>query len=170
MLTELEQKIIASIQEDMAITSRPYLKIAEDLGISESELLKNLKDLCDRGVIRRFGATLRHQRTGFTANAMVVWNIPSKTIKTFTEHTVTYDAISHCYERLKTPVWPYNIYTMIHGKTRNDTEQIIADLAAHCEGTPQYEALYTVKEYKKQRVDYFSETFYEWDKQQNEDI
>ena len=63
MLTELEKKIIASIQEDMAITDRPYIKIAQDLGISETELLENLKDLCDQSVIRRFGATLRHQRT-----------------------------------------------------------------------------------------------------------
>jgi DNA-binding Lrp family transcriptional regulator len=71
MLTELEKKIIASLQEDMAVTERPYLNIAQDLEISVTELLANLKDLCDRGVIRRFGATLRHQRTGFTANAMV---------------------------------------------------------------------------------------------------
>jgi DNA-binding Lrp family transcriptional regulator len=73
MLTELEKKIIASIQQDMPVTERPYLKIAQDLGISETELLKNIEALCQRGVIRRFGATLRHQRTGFKANAMVAW-------------------------------------------------------------------------------------------------
>jgi DNA-binding Lrp family transcriptional regulator len=81
MLTELEKKLIASIQEDMAVTDRPYFKIAQNLGISETELLENLKGLCDRGVIRRFGATLRHQRTGFTANAMVAWKVDEDRIE-----------------------------------------------------------------------------------------
>ena len=75
MLTVLENRIIASIQEDMAVTERPYLRIAQNLGISEEQLLDKLQDLCDREVIRRFGATLRHQRTGFTANAMVAWKV-----------------------------------------------------------------------------------------------
>ena len=70
MLTELEKKIIASVQQDMEVTERPYLNIAQNLGVSEKQLLTILKDLCNREVIRRFGATLRHQRSGFTANAM----------------------------------------------------------------------------------------------------
>ena len=81
MLTELEKKIIASIQEDMAVTERPYLKIAQKLDISETQLLEKLKDLCNREVIRRFGATLRHQRTGFTANAMVAWKVDEDRIE-----------------------------------------------------------------------------------------
>jgi DNA-binding Lrp family transcriptional regulator len=75
MLTELEKKIIASIQEDMPITERPYLRIAQALGISEDNLLESLQSLFNRGIIRRFGATLRHQKTGFTANAMVAWQV-----------------------------------------------------------------------------------------------
>ncbi|MBT8330955.1 MAG: Lrp/AsnC family transcriptional regulator, partial [Deltaproteobacteria bacterium] len=75
MLTELEKKIIASIQEDMEISERPYVAIAKKLGITETELLERLKDLSRRGVIRRFGATLRHQRAGFNANAMVAWKV-----------------------------------------------------------------------------------------------
>ena len=70
MLTDLEKQIIASLQEDMAITERPYLEISAKLGVSEETLLETLQSLCDRGIIRRFGATLRHQKTGFTANAM----------------------------------------------------------------------------------------------------
>ena len=71
MLTDLEKKIVKAIQGDLPILPRPYRGIAEDLGISEDLLLETLKSLCDRGVIRRFGATLRHQKSGFTANAMV---------------------------------------------------------------------------------------------------
>ena len=70
MLTKLEKKIIASLQEDIAVTAQPYLEIADNLGVSEKALLETLQSLCDRGFIRRYGATLRHQKTGFTANAM----------------------------------------------------------------------------------------------------
>ena len=75
MLTELEKKLIASIQEDIAVNDRPYLHIAKELGISEETLLEKLQSLCSRGFIRRFGATLRHQKTGFTANAMAAWQV-----------------------------------------------------------------------------------------------
>ena len=81
MLTDLEKKIIASIQEDMAVTKRPYLKISEKLGISEETLLETLRDLSERGIIRRFGATLRHQKTGFTANAMAAWQVDEDRIE-----------------------------------------------------------------------------------------
>ena len=75
MLTELDKEIIASIQGEIAITKRPYLEIAEKLGIDEELLLERMKDLCDKGVIRRFGATIRHQQSGFEANAMVAWKV-----------------------------------------------------------------------------------------------
>ena len=75
MLTELEKKVIASIQEDIAITEKPYLELSQALGISEDQFLETLSDLCKRGVIRRFGATLRHQQTGYNANAMVAWQV-----------------------------------------------------------------------------------------------
>ncbi|MBW2643917.1 MAG: Lrp/AsnC family transcriptional regulator, partial [Deltaproteobacteria bacterium] len=75
MLTELENGIIALIQGDIPITQRPYLEIAKKIGISEKTLIEQLKDLCDRGVIRRFGATIYHQKSGFQANAMVAWKV-----------------------------------------------------------------------------------------------
>ena len=75
MLTDLEKKIIASLQEDIEITERPYLQISRNLGVSEEVLLEALQNLCDRGIIRRYGATLRHQKTGFTANAMAAWRV-----------------------------------------------------------------------------------------------
>jgi DNA-binding Lrp family transcriptional regulator len=78
MLTDLEKQIIAAIQEDMAITERPYLEISKRLGITEDALLETLQSLCDRGIIRRYGATLRHQKTGFTANAMAAWQVAER--------------------------------------------------------------------------------------------
>jgi siroheme decarboxylase len=81
MLTELEKKVIAEIQGDIPVTERPYLAIAEKLGISETLLLATLRDLCGRGVIRRFGATLRHQKSGYRANAMTAWMVPEERVE-----------------------------------------------------------------------------------------
>ena len=133
MLNELEKKIIASIQEDMDVTGRPYLKISQDLGISESELLQNLQDLCDRGVIRRFGATLRHQRTGFTANAMVAWKVEEDRIETVGHKMASFRQVSHCYRRNPTRDWPYNLYTMVHASDEqacHETAQKMASAAS----------------------------------------
>ena len=80
MLTELEKKIIATIQGDIATTKRPFQQIAKRLNISEETLLEKLKALSHRGVIRRFGATLRHQKSGFEANAMIAWKVDEKQI------------------------------------------------------------------------------------------
>ena len=76
MLSDLEKRVIASIQDDLPVIERPYRPIAERLGIPEDQLLGILRDLCRRGVIRRFGATLRHQKSGFAANAMGAWRVP----------------------------------------------------------------------------------------------
>ncbi|MBW2643242.1 MAG: Lrp/AsnC family transcriptional regulator, partial [Deltaproteobacteria bacterium] len=116
MLTELEKKIIASIQGDIAVTERPYLEIAEKLDISEATLLDTLKSLCDRGVMRRFGATLRHQKSGFGANAMVAWIVDEDRIDEAGRTMASSRAVSHCYRRNPTDGWPYNLYTMIHAK------------------------------------------------------
>lgn len=167
---DVERCLMRELQKDLPLSPTPFYDIASRCDVKEETVLRLLTALQTSQKMRRFAAILRHKKVGFTANAMVVWNIPTQEIEGFTDYAVTYDAISHCYERPGTLVWPYNIYTMIHGKTRDDTEQIIADVAAHCEGTSQYEALYTLKEYKKQRVDYFSKAFYEWDRQQNEHL
>jgi hypothetical protein len=95
---------------------------------------------------------------------MAVWKIPENTILPFVEHAVTYSSISHCYERVTYPKWPYNIYTMIHGTSRDMTQGIIAELSSKFD-MEDYEILYSNKEYKKQRVNYFSQDIYEWHKQ-----
>lgn len=154
MLTELEEKIVASIQKDMAVTERPYLKIAQDLGISESELLENLKNLCDRGVIRRFGATLRHQRTGFTANAMVAWKVDEDRIEDVGQKMASFRQVSHCYRRNPTRDWPYNLYTMVHASDEqacHETARKMASAAA----VQDYTLLFSREELKKTSMVYF---------------
>jgi DNA-binding Lrp family transcriptional regulator len=154
MLTELEKKIIASIQQDMAVTDRPYLKIARDLGISETQLLDSLQDLCNRRVIRRFGVTLRHQRTGFNANAMVAWKVDEARIEKVGQKMASFIQVSHCYRRDPTDEWPYNLYTMVHA---NDEQSCHATARKMSRATSveDYTLLFSREELKKTSMVYF---------------
>ncbi|UCD81002.1 MAG: Lrp/AsnC family transcriptional regulator [Desulfobacterales bacterium] len=154
MLTDLEKKIIASIQEDMAITERPYLKIAQELGISEDDLLVSLQSLCDRGIIRRFGATLRHQKTGFTANAMAAWQVDEDRVEEVGSKMASFKQVSHCYRRNPTGSWPYNLYTMIHADTKESCRQTARQMSREAD-VENYALLFSRKELKKTSMVYF---------------
>jgi len=154
MLTELEKKIIASIQEDIPVICRPYHEISIKLKISEETLLKTLKDLCDRGVIRRFGATIRHQKSGFAANAMVAWIVDEKRIEKVGEKMSSFKEVSHCYRRNPTDEWPYNLYTMVHANNE-DTCREIARTMSNETGIEKYKLLFSRRELKKTSMKYF---------------
>ena len=154
MITELEKRIIASIQEDIAVIERPYLKIAQDLGISETELLENLKALCKRGVIRRFGATLRHQRTGFKANAMVAWKVDEKRIEDVGQKMASFQQVSHCYRRNPSKSWPYNLYTMVHANDKQACLEIARKMS-QATSVKEYSLLFSREELKKTSMVYF---------------
>jgi DNA-binding Lrp family transcriptional regulator len=154
MLTDLEKKIIASIQEDIAVKKRPYLEIAEQLGISEKTLLENLKNLRERGIIRRFGATLRHQKTGFTANAMAAWQVDESRIEKVGSKMASFRQVSHCYRRNPTDGWPYNLYTMIHAIDEESCRQTARKMSKAA-GVDNYTLLFSRKELKKTSMVYF---------------
>lgn len=154
MLTELEKRIIAEIQGDMAITERPYLAIAQRLGIDEDILLNALSDLCNRGIIRRFGATLRHQKSGYTANAMTAWQVEEDRADAVGEQMAAFRQISHCYRRKITPEWPYNLYTMIHGKDEASCRAIAQDISEKM-AVESYIILFSREELKKTSMAYF---------------
>ncbi len=154
MLTELDKEIIASIQGEIAITQRPYLEIAEKLGIGEELLLERMKDLCDRGVIRRFGATIRHQQSGFDANAMVAWVVDEDRIDAVGEKMASFNAVSHCYRRNPSGDWPYNLYTMIHAKDEASCREIAEKLSTET-SVKTYTLLFSRKELKKTSMEYF---------------
>jgi DNA-binding Lrp family transcriptional regulator len=154
MLTDLEKKIVASIQEDMAITERPYLEISAKLGISERKLLETLQSLCDRGIIRRFGATLRHQKTGFTANAMAAWRVDEDRVEDVGRRLASFKQVSHCYRRNPAASWPYNLYTMIHANDEASCRQTARHMAQKA-GVATYSLLFSRKELKKTSMVYF---------------
>ena len=154
MLTELDKRILASIQGDIPITERPYLIIAEQLGISEKVLLEILQKLFDNGVIRRFGATLRHQKSGYEANAMVAWQVDENDIDTVGEKMAAYRAVSHCYGRNPKDDWPYNLYTMIHAKDEASCWELARNISAET-SIDNYTLLFSREELKKTSMEYF---------------
>ncbi len=154
MLSELEKRVIASIQDDLPVTERPYQEIAIRLGIGETELLDVLRNLCARGVIRRFGATLRHQKSGFAANAMGAWRVPEERIEAVGEVMAASPSVSHCYRRDPSAHWPYNLYTMIHAGDQETCRAIAADLSRRS-GISDYLLLFSRRELKKTSMQYF---------------
>ena len=156
MLSDLEKKVIASVQGDLPICSQPYRQIAADLGIHESLLLETLENLCNQGVIRRFGATLRHQQSGFHANAMVAWRVEEDRIDHVGEIFASKEAVSHCYRRNPTKEWPYNLYTMVHANDESSCRDIAHRMSEDA-GVGEYELLFSRKELKKTSMEYFTE-------------
>jgi siroheme decarboxylase len=156
VFTEMEKKIITAIQSDIPVSRRPYLELAEDLGISEEEFLKTLQNLCDKGVIRRFGATIRHQKSGFNANAMVAWEVDEDRIDRVGEIMASFEAVSHCYRRDPKNDWPYNLYTMIHARDMASCLQTAA-LISEKAGVGTYTPLFSLRELKKTSMEYFSD-------------
>ena len=154
MLTEIEKKVIAAVQGDIPITERPYLQIAEALGISEAAFLETLAGLREKGIIRRFGATLRHQRSGFEANAMAAWQVEEGRIAEVGKTMASFSQVSHCYRRDPTPAWPYNLYTMIHAKDEAACRDLVRRMA-EAAATPTYTVLFSRRELKKTSMEYF---------------
>lgn len=154
VLTKIEKKILASVQKDIPITEHPYLEIAEGLEISEKMLLEKLKGLCDRGIIRRFGATIRHQKSGFAANAMIAWKVDERRVYHVGQKMASFRQVSHCYKRKSNDKWPYNLYTMIHAR---DEESCLATARKMSEETSvdTYTLLFSRRELKKTSMEYF---------------
>ncbi|NNG00534.1 MAG: Lrp/AsnC family transcriptional regulator [Desulfobacteraceae bacterium] len=154
MLTELEEKIVASIQEDMPIVHRPYLVLARQIGVTEAQYLETLQSLCDRGVIRRFGVTIRHQKSGFGANAMTAWIVDEDRIETVGEIMASFVEVSHCYRRNPTGSWPYNLYTMIHGTDEADCIETAGKMSEKAD-VRTYQLLFSRRELKKTSMKYY---------------
>jgi len=154
MLTKLEKKAIALIQGDIPLTERPYRELARRGGLDENTLLDTLRELDRRGVIRRFGATLRHQKSGFEANAMTAWVVDESRIEEVGRQMADFKEVSHCYRRNPTDGWPYNLYTMIHATDPAACRETARRMAA-ATGVAEYIQLFSQRELKKTSMVYF---------------
>jgi siroheme decarboxylase len=157
MLSDLEKKVILALQRDLEIRPQPFLELAEQLGLTEEEFLTAVRSLMDRGYIRRFGATLRHQKSGFAANALVAWAVPEDRLTDIGRRLAAQRSVSHCYARRPAASWPYNLYTMVHGRTPEDCLAIARRMALET-GLDNFEVLFSETELKKTTMRYFRET------------
>lgn len=155
-LSEIEKKVVAKLQRDLAVCARPFAEIAEELGLDEETLVEVIRKLMAKGVIRRFGATIRHRISGFAANAMAAWQVPEAEIERVGRLFAGRREVTHCYERQPTPDWPYNLYTMIHGRSQEECEAIAREMAAAA-GISRYELLFSDAELKKTTMRYFND-------------
>ena len=153
-LTQLEKIIITALQGDIPVTERPYQKLAEDMGISEEEFLKIMNGLNDRGLIRRFGATLKHQNSGYNANAMVAWIVDEEKVVETGKIMASFDEVSHCYRRNPVPGWDYNLYTMVHAVDKESCHKIVEKISSAV-NVDKYAILFSKKELKKTSMKYF---------------
>src|SRR5574344_1660170 len=165
-LNDYHYKFIKLLQQDIKFVSEPFKYIIDELNINYDELFEIANLFLESGVMRRFASILNHRKAGFSANAMAVWEIDSEKAETFGPLAASFSAVSHCYLRPQYPNWKYNLFTMIHGKTEDDTQKIIEDIANKIEYRDKM-ALYSSKEFKKVRIIYFSDEFENWKKENN---
>jgi len=156
MIDEQDKKVISLIQGDLPLDPSPFALLAKKSGMNEDEFIDRIKSLKEQGIIRRFGATLRHQEAGFNSNAMVAWLAPENRIDQIGKAFARFREVSHCYHRAPRGDWPYNLYTMIHGSNREECYRI-ADRLSRSTDLKDYQLLFSEKEFKKTSMKYFSE-------------
>lgn len=154
MMDDLQQRIVRAIQAGLPLTEEPFRAIADDLGISPDDLLARLAAWKSDGTIRRLGAVLRHRQAGYSANAMGAWNVPDEQVESFGQAASGMRSVSHCYERPRFEGFPYNVYTMIHGRSPEECERT-AEAISQQTGITEYKLLFTTAEFKKSSPSYF---------------
>ncbi|MEG2173098.1 MAG: siroheme decarboxylase subunit beta [Desulfovibrionaceae bacterium] len=153
--TPTEQAILRIVQSNLPDSPTPYADIAREVGCDEASVLRLLLRLKEEGAIRRFGASIKHQKTGWNHNAMVAWRIDDAHIDACGEHAATHPHISHCYHRPSSaPDWPYTLYTMIHGRSREDCLKVVEELRQNTV-LDEYAILESLQELKKISMTYF---------------
>ena len=160
--TEQDKDFIRELQKDMEIIDEPFVKAANNLGITENELFEKMKHYEDDGIMRRFAAILRHRQVGFTANGMIVWKVPEDRISEVGEKLGAFPQVSHCYERPTYSDWPYNVFSMIHCKTHDEAHEMAKTIQDQI-NVDDYRILFSSREFKKVRVEYFVENSFNFE-------
>ena len=151
-----DKKYGRELQKDLEIVDRPFLKSAQALGITEDQLFEKSKYYESIGVIRRFAAILRHRDVGFIANGMIVWKVPEDRIDDVGAKLGAFPQVSHCYQRPSYPDWPYNVFSMIHCKSHDEAGDVAKTIQEQID-VAEYTILFSEREFKKTRVQYFVE-------------
>ncbi len=163
-ITERDKRAIRVLQQDLPLTPEPFADWAAEAGMSADQLLTAGRRFLERRQMRRFAAVLRHRRAGFAANVMGVWRVPCDEVDHIGPQMAEFRQVSHCYLRPSYDDWPYNVYTMVHARTRDEAAETL-DRISQATGISDYRPLWTTQEFKKVRVRYFTGEILEWEKQ-----
>jgi DNA-binding Lrp family transcriptional regulator len=160
--TELDVAVIRALQGDMPVIPEPYAPAAAAVGISQDELLAQLESMRERKALRRVAAILYHRRAGFSANGMGVWAVPEERIMEVAPLMASFRGISHCYQRPTYEDWHYSVFTMAHGRSKEECDAILDSIAEES-GIEDRRTLYSSTEFKKIRLLYFTDEHRRWE-------
>ncbi len=163
-LSELDYAVIRALQGDMPVVEEPYAPAASEVGITQDELLAHLESMKERKALRRVAAILFHRRAGFSANGMGVWNVPEERIMEVAPLMASFRGISHCYQRPTYEDWPYSVFTMAHGRSKEECDAILDSIAEES-GISDRRTLYSSTEFKKIRLLYFTDAHRRWEQE-----
>jgi DNA-binding Lrp family transcriptional regulator len=161
---EFDRDVIRALQGDMPVVPEPYAPAAAELGIPQQQLLDHLNGMQERRLLRRVAAILFHRRAGFSANGMGVWKVPDDRILELGKRMASFRGISHCYQRPTYKDWPYSVFTMAHGRSKEECDAILDSIASDT-GIDERSTLYSSTEFKKIRLLYFTSEHRDWERE-----
>ncbi len=161
-VTEEDVRAILLLQKDLPLVAQPFRALVDGNGMTEEDLLAAARRFVESNQMRRFAAVLHHRRAGYISNAMGVWAVPPERAEEVGPLMAGFNAVSHCYLRPTYEDWPYNIFTMVHGRKKADCEAVLRAIAEKT-GVRKRESLYSTREYKKVRVSYFTPEYGKWE-------
>jgi DNA-binding Lrp family transcriptional regulator len=161
---ELDKSVIRALQGDMRVIAEPFAPAAADLKMTQEALLEHLEGMRERKLLRRVAAILYHRRAGFSANGMGVWKVPDEQIAELGPQMAAFRGISHCYQRPTYADWPYSVFTMAHGRSKDECDAIL-DSIAESTGIEARATLYSSTEFKKIRLLYFTDDYRTWERE-----
>jgi DNA-binding Lrp family transcriptional regulator len=161
---DFDRAVIRALQGDMPVVSEPYAPAAAELGIPQERLLEHLQGMQERRLLRRVAAILFHRRAGFSANGMGVWKVPDPQIMKLGMRMASFRGISHCYQRPTYQDWPYSVFTMAHGRSKEECDAILDSIAIDT-GISDRATLYSSTEFKKIRLLYFTGEYRAWERE-----
>ncbi len=161
---DFDVAVIRATQGDLPVVPEPYAAAAAELGVTQDKLLDHMAGMAERGLLRRVAAILFHRRAGFSANGMGVWEVPEERIAELGPRMASWRGISHCYQRPTYPDWPYSVFTMAHGRSKEECDAILDSIAEET-GIEGRATLYSSTEFKKTRLLYFTDEFARWERE-----
>jgi siroheme decarboxylase len=162
---DVDRAVIRVTQGDLPVVPEPYAAAATELGMSVDALVEHMQGMVERGLLRRVAAILFHRRAGFSANGMGVWKVPEDRVLEIGPRMAAFRGISHCYQRPTYEDWPYQLFTMAHGRSKEECDAVLDAVAASVPDLQDRAILYSSTEFKKVRLLYFTDDFRAWERE-----